>query len=338
MLDLSGKSILITGGTGSFGKMFTKLILERYPGVKRLVIFSRDEQKHFNMAMEFPESKFPAMRYFIGDVRNKERLDRAFEGIDIVIHAAAMKHVHIAEYNPSECIMTNIKGAENVISSALKCGVKNVVALSTDKACAPINLYGATKLTSDKLFIAANNIKGSRNIKFSVVRYGNVMGSNGSVMPFFLKKRKEGVLPITDKKMTRFNISLQDGCQMVFDAIEKSWGGELFVPKIPSYRIVDVASAIGPECIQKVVGIRPGEKVHEEMITVSDALNTYDIGKYYAILPQQTVFKRDEFIKHFNAKPVDPNFSYNSGNNEEWETVESLRKLIKIHVDSNFKD
>ena len=337
MLDLNGKSILITGGTGSFGKMFTKLILERYPGLKRLVILSRDEQKHFNMAMEFPESKFPAMRYFIGDVRDKERLDRAFEGIDIVIHAAAMKHVHLAEYNPSECIKTNINGAENVIASALKCGVKDVVALSTDKACAPINLYGATKLTSDKLFIAANNIKGLRNIKFSVVRYGNVMGSNGSVMPFFLKKRKDGVLPITDKKMTRFNISLRDGCQMVFDAIEKSWGGELFVPKIPSYRIVDVASAIGPECIQKVVGIRPGEKLHEEMITVSDALNTYDIGKYYAILPQQSVFKRDEFIKHFNAKLVDPNFSYNSGDNEEWETIESLRELVKIHVDPNFK-
>ena len=337
MLDLNGKSILITGGTGSFGKMFTKLILERYPGLKRLVILSRDEQKHFNMAMEFPESKFPAMRYFIGDVRDKERLDRAFEGIDIVIHAAAMKHVHLAESNPSECIKTNINGAENVIASALKCGVKDVVALSTDKACAPINLYGATKLTSDKLFIAANNIKGLRNIKFSVVRYGNVMGSNGSVMPFFLKKRKDGVLPITDKKMTRFNISLRDGCQMVFDAIEKSWGGELFVPKIPSYRIVDVASAIGPECIQKVVGIRPGEKLHEEMITVSDALNTYDIGKYYAILPQQSVFKRDEFIKHFNAKLVDPNFSYNSGDNEEWETIESLRELVKIHVDPNFK-
>jgi len=337
MLDLNGKSILITGGTGSFGKMFTRLILDRNPDVKRLVIFSRDEQKHFNMAMEFSETKYPAMRYFIGDVRDKERLDRAFEGIDIVIHAAAMKHVHLAEYNPSECIKTNINGAENVIASALKCGVKDVVALSTDKACAPINLYGATKLTSDKLFIAANNIKGSRNIKFSVVRYGNVMGSNGSVMPFFLKKRKDGVLPITDKKMTRFNISLQDGCQMVFDAIEKSWGGELFVPKIPSYKIVDVASAIGPECIQKVVGIRPGEKVHEEMITVSDSLNTYDIGKYYAILPQQTVFKREGFIKHFNAKLVDPNFSYNSGDNEKWETIESLRELVKIHVDPNFK-
>ena len=237
MLDLNGKSILITGGTGSFGKMFTKLILERNPDVN-VWLYSLEMNKNIlTWLWNFPETKYPAMRYFIGDVRDKERLERAFEGIDIVIHAAAMKHVHLAEYNPSECIKTNINGAENVIAAAIKCGVKDVVALSTDKACAPINLYGATKLTSDKLFIAANNIKGSRNIKFSVVRYGNVMGSNGSVMPFFLKKRKDGVLPITDKKMTRFNISLQDGCQMVFDAIEKAWGGELFVPKIPSYKI-----------------------------------------------------------------------------------------------------
>lgn len=336
MLNLNGKSILITGGTGSFGKMFTKLILKRYPNVKRLVILSRDEQKHFNMAMEFPETKYPAMRYFIGDVRDKNRLERAFEGIDIVIHAAAMKHVHLAEYNPSECINTNINGAENVIAAAMKCGVKNVVALSTDKACAPINLYGATKLTSDKLFIAANNIKGSRDIKFSVVRYGNVMGSNGSVMPFFLNKKSTGVLPITDNQMTRFNISLEDGCQMVFDAIENSWGGELFVPKIPSYKILDVARAIAPECDYEEVGIRPGEKLHEEMITVSDAINTYDIGKYYVILPQKTIFDRNEYINHFKAKLVDPNFSYNSGDNEEWETVESLRELVKIHVDSNF--
>ena len=337
MLNLNGKSILITGGTGSFGKMFTKLILERNPDLKRLVILSRDEQKHFNMAMEFSETKYPAMRYFIGDVRDNERLERAFEGIDIVIHAAAMKHVHLAEYNPSECIKTNINGAENVIAAAMKCGVKNVVALSTDKACAPINLYGATKLTSDKLFIAANNIKGSRDIKFSVVRYGNVMGSNGSVMPFFLNKRKEGVLPITDKRMTRFNISLQDGCQMVFYAIEKAWGGELFVPKIPSYKIVDVATAIGPDCRQDEVGIRPGEKLHEEMITVSDAINSYDIGKYYVILPQVPVFDREEFVTHFNAKLVDPNFSYNSGDNDEWESVDSLKALVKEFVDPSFE-
>ena len=337
MLDLNNKSILITGGTGSFGKMFTKLILERYPNVKRLVIFSRDEQKHFQMGLQFPESKYPSLRYFIGDVRDCKRLDRAFEGIDIVIHAAAMKHVHIAEYNPSECIKTNIGGAENVISASIKCGVKSVVALSTDKACAPINLYGATKLTSDKLFIAANNIKGNRDVKFSVVRYGNVMGSNGSVMPFFLKNRNKGKLPITDKNMTRFNISLQDGCQMVFDAIENSWGGELFVPKIPSYRITDVAEAIGPKCKIEEVGIRPGEKLHEEMITVSDAINTYDIGKYYVILPQVTVFDKEEFVKHFDAQKVNSDFSYNSGDNDQWETIDSLRGLIKEFVDPNFE-
>jgi len=337
MLNLNGKSILITGGTGSFGKMFTKLILERNPDVKRLVILSRDEQKHFNMAMEFPEEKYPAIRYFIGDVRDKERLIRAFEGIDIVIHAAAMKHVHLAEYNPMECVKTNILGAENVINAALEMGVENVVALSTDKAAAPINLYGATKLASDKLFIAANNIKGKRNITFSVVRYGNVMGSNGSVMPFFLNKREEGILPITHEKMTRFNISLQDGCQMVFDAIENAWGGEVFVPKIPSYKIVDVATAIGPNCEQKVVGIRPGEKLHEEMITISDAMNTYDLGKYYAILPLKPNFDVKEYISHFNAKLVDEEFSYNSGNNEQWETVESLRDLVKKFVDPNFE-
>ena len=337
MLNLNNKSILITGGTGSFGKMFVNIILNKYPKVKRLVIFSRDEQKHYNMSINFPTSKYPCLRYFVGDVRDRRRLIRAFENIDIVIHAAAMKHVDIAEYNPSECIKTNIDGAENVIEAAMICGVKNVIALSTDKACAPINLYGATKLTSDKLFIAANNIKGNRDIKFSVVRYGNVMGSNGSVMPFFLKKRKEGVLPITDINMTRFNISLEDGCKMVFHAIDKAWGGELFIPKIPSYKIIDVAKAICPNCKYEIVGIRPGEKLHEEMITVSDALNTYDIGKYYAILPQQTVFKRDEFIKHFNAKLVDPNFSYNSGDNNQWETVKSLRRLVKKHVDTNFK-
>lgn len=337
MLDLNNKSILITGGTGSFGKMFTKLIFERFPNVKRLVIFSRDEQKHYQMAMEYPESQYPGIRYFIGDVRDEKRLISAFEGIDVVIHAAAMKHVDIAEYNPMECIKTNVLGAENVINAALECGVKNVVALSTDKAAAPINLYGATKLTSDKLFIAANNIKGKRDIKFSVVRYGNVMGSNGSVMPFFLNKRKEGVLPITDFRMTRFNISLEDGCEMVFNAIENAWGGEIFVPKIPSYKIVDVATAIAPECAQKEVGIRPGEKLHEEMITSSDSFNTLDLGKYYVILPQKTVFDIKEYKKKFNAKEAPQGFSYNSGNNDEWETIESLRELIIIHVDSTFK-
>jgi UDP-N-acetylglucosamine 4,6-dehydratase (inverting) len=337
MLDLNHKSILITGGTGSFGKMFTKIILQKYPNVKRLVILSRDEQKHFQMGMEFPESKYSALRYFIGDVRDKKRLIRAFEDIDIVIHAAAMKHVHLAEYNPMECVKTNVLGAENVIEAAFEANVKNVVALSTDKAAAPINLYGATKLTSDKLFIAANNIKGKRDIRFSVVRYGNVMGSNGSVMPFFLKKRKEGFLPITDKRMTRFNISLQDGCQMVFDAIEKAWGGEIFIPKIPSYNIVDVATAICPDCEQKEIGIRPGEKLHEEMITTSDSFTTYDLGKYYAILPQNTTFNLQDYIAHFKAKLVPQGFNYNSGENDQWETVESLRELIKTYVDPDFK-
>ena len=294
MLDLNNKSILITGGTGSFGKMFTKLIFERYPLVKRLVILSRDEQKHFRMGQEFSENDFPAIRYFIGDVRDSKRLLKAFEGIDVVIHAAAMKHVHIAEYNPLECIRTNINGAENVIDAALNCGVKHVVALSTDKAAAPINLYGATKLTSDKLFIAANNVKGNRDIKFSVVRYGNVMGSNGSVMPFFIDKKKSGCkfLPITDSEMTRFNISLEDGCEMVFNAIENAWGGEIFIPKIPSYKITDVARAIAPELEQRIVGIRPGEKLHEEMITASDSYNTLDLGRYYTILPQKSPYSK----------------------------------------------
>ena len=336
MLDLNGKAILITGGTGSFGKMFTKIILNKYPKVKRLVILSRDEQKHFQMGMEFPDTKYPAIRYFIGDVRDRDRLIRAFEGIDIVIHAAAMKHVHLAEYNPMECIKTNVLGAENVIQASFEAGVKTVVALSTDKAAAPINLYGATKLTSDKLFIAANNIRGKRDVKFSVVRYGNVMGSNGSVMPFFLDKRKEGVLPITDKRMTRFNISLEDGCEMVFHAIDKAWGGEIFVPKIPSYNIVDVATAICPKCEQKEVGIRPGEKLHEEMITASDSFTTYDLGKYYAILPQTPMFSLEDYIKHFKAKIVPQGFHYNSGENDEWETIESLRVLIRKYVDPDF--
>ena len=336
MLDLNHKTILITGGTGSFGKKFTELILSRYPKVKRLVILSRDEQKHYQMALDYPESKYPMIRYFVGDVRDKERLMSAFEGVDIVIHAAAMKHVHIAEYNPMECIKTNILGAENVITAAIASGVSNVVALSTDKAAAPINLYGATKLASDKLFVAANNIRGGRDLKFSVVRYGNVMGSNGSVMPFFMKKKAEGVLPITDDRMTRFNISLEDGCEMVFNAIDSAWGGEIFVPKIPSYKTTDVAHAIAPECKQVVVGIRPGEKLHEEMITASDSFNTWDLGKYYAILPQKTMFNLDEFAAHFNAKRVPEGFNYNSATNDEWETIESLRAQIKEHVDPNF--
>jgi UDP-N-acetylglucosamine 4,6-dehydratase/5-epimerase len=333
---LNGKSILITGGTGSLGKELTKTILTKWPDVKRLVIYSRDEQKQYQMAQEFSETDFPAIRYFIGDVRDLERLKRAFNGIDYVIHAAAMKHVHIAEYNPDECVKTNIGGADNVIKACFSTNVTKVVALSTDKACAPINLYGATKLTSDKLFIAANNIKGNQDIKFSVVRYGNVMGSNGSVFPFFMSKRDSGVLPITDPNMTRFNISLQGGVDMVLHALDSAWGGELYVPKIPSYKILDVAQAIGPNCEHKIFGIRPGEKIHEEMITSSDSFTTYDLGKYYVILPQVTNWNLEEYIKKFNAKLVPQGFNYTSGDNDEWETVDSLRSLIKEHLYPDF--
>ncbi len=336
MLDLNGKSILITGGTGSLGKHLTKNILSKFPNVKRLVIYSRDEQKQFEMAQEFPMSKYPAIRYFIGDVRDEDRLKKAFKDIEFVIHTAAMKHVPIAEYNPMECVKTNVLGAENVINAALETEVKNVVALSTDKAAAPINLYGATKLCSDKLFVAANNIRGKHDIKFSVVRYGNVMGSNGSVIPFFIKKRKEGVLPITDANMTRFNISLQEGVDLVLHAMETAWGGEIFVPKIPSYKLTDVATAVGPNCKQEIVGIRPGEKVHEEMITSSDSFSTYDLGKYYAILPQVPNFNLNDYIKHFNTKAVIPGFQYNSGENKDFIGVDEIRKLIMENLDADF--
>lgn len=333
---LESKSILITGGTGSLGKALTSHILENYQNVKKVVIYSRDEQKQFQMAQEYPPQKYPQLRFLIGDVRDKDRLTRALKGIDYVIHAAAMKHVPIAEYNPDECIKTNIGGAQNVIHASLETTVTRVVALSTDKACAPINLYGATKLTSDKLFIAANNIKGNNPIRFSVVRYGNVMGSNGSVIPFFMNKRKEGTLPITDPNMTRFNISLEGGVNMVMHALEYAWGGELFVPKIPSYKILDVAEAIAPESRKEIVGIRPGEKVHEEMITSSDSFYTYDLGKYYAILPATHSWDLDKFIETFEATKVEEGFTYNSGENREWETVATLRNLIKVHVDSSF--
>ncbi len=337
MLDLNDKSLLITGGTGSFGKAFVKKVLTEWPSIKRLVIYSRDEQKQYQMGLDYPLSKYPNVRFFIGDVRDFERLKRALRGIDYVIHAAAMKHVPIAEYNPMECVKTNILGAENVINACLETSVQKVVALSTDKAAAPINLYGATKLASDKLFIAANNIRGNNPITFSVVRYGNVMGSNGSVIPFFLNKRKSGVLPITDTSMTRFNISLDEGVDMVLHALETAWGGELFVPKIPSYKITDVAMAIGPDCKHEVVGIRPGEKIHEEMITSSDSFSTYDLGKYYAILPQLHNWPLEDYIKHFNAVKVPQGFYYNSGENTEWLSVEDIRALIKEHVDEEFE-
>jgi UDP-N-acetylglucosamine 4,6-dehydratase len=327
----SSKSILVTGGTGSFGQAFVRRILTEHPDVKRLVVFSRDELKQFEMAQVFPESRYPAIRYFIGDIRDEPRLRRALEGIDVVVHAAALKQVPAAEYNPFECIKTNVLGAQNLIEACLDSGVSRVVALSTDKAAAPINLYGATKLCSDKLFVAANNVRGSRDIRFSVVRYGNVMGSRGSVIPYFLDKVKTGELPITSPEMTRFNISLDEGVDMVLWALEKAKGGEIFVPKIPSYRITDVANAIGPDCKHPVVGIRPGEKVHEEMITASDSFNTVDLGQYYAILPSFEAGLRSEYVKD-GAIPVPEGFSYNSGDNPDFLTVPQLRDLIARHV------
>jgi UDP-N-acetylglucosamine 4,6-dehydratase (inverting) len=335
---LNNKAILITGGTGSFGKAFVKTVLARHPDIKRLVIYSRDELKQFQMAQQFSGDQYPGIRYFIGDVRDLDRLRRAMEGIDVVIHAAALKQVPAAEYNPFECIKTNVLGAQNVIEACLDSGVQRVVALSTDKAAAPINLYGATKLCSDKLFVAANNIKGHRDIRFIVVRYGNVMGSRGSVIPFFLEKRSSGVLPITDPGMTRFNISLQEGVDMVLWSLEHAWGGEILVPKIPSYRITDVARAIGPECVHSVIGVRPGEKLHEEMITASDSFNTVDMGKYYAILPAGAKYSKQEYCEKAKANPVKHGFCYNSGSNESFLTVDELRDLIHTHVGQSCMD
>jgi len=332
----SESQILITGGTGSFGRYFVKHVLSNYPYIKRLVVFSRDELKQWEMRQSFPEEDYPQLRFFLCDVRDQDRLRRALEGIDTVIHAAALKQVPAAEYNPIEFIKTNILGAENLVQACLDCDVRRVVALSTDKAAAPINLYGATKLCSDKLFIAANNIKGSRNLSFSVVRYGNVMGSRGSVIPFFLGRASSGTLPITDPSMTRFNISLSEGVDMVFWALQNAMGGELFVPKIPSYRITDLAEAIGPSCDKPVVGIRPGEKIHEEMITSSDSLSTIDLGRFYAILSSdgtgEEAYNRAD--RPFERVPRD--FTYNSGSNPEFLSVIQLRSLIKEHVDPAF--
>lgn len=329
---LDNKAILITGGTGSFGKAAVRSIFALYPNVRRIVVYSRDELKQYEMALDYPAADYPAIRFFIGDIRDQDRLRRALEGIDIVIHAAALKQVPAAEYNPFECIKTNVIGAQNLIEACFDSGVTRVVALSTDKAAAPINLYGATKLCSDKLFVAANRIKGDRDLRLSVVRYGNVMGSRGSVIPFFLDRRASGVLPITDERMTRFNISLQEGVDMVLWALENAEGGEIFVPKIPSYRVVDVANAVGPDCRQDVVGIRPGEKIHEEMITNSDSLNTVDLGRYFAILPSAGDYTIADYCQRNGARPVAPGFSYDSGSNDHFLTVEDIRGLIDEHV------
>ena len=332
----SNSRLLLTGGTGSFGKAFVSCLLRQSPEIKRVVIFSRDELKQWEMQQQFPAKQFPQLRFFLGDVRDRDRLRRALEGIDTVVHAAALKQVPAAEYNPIEFINTNVLGAENVVQACLDTDVKRVVALSTDKAAAPINLYGATKLCSDKLFIAANNIKGDRDLRFSVVRYGNVMGSRGSVIPFFLEKAKYGILPITDSKMTRFNISLSEGVDMVLWSLKNALGGELFVPKIPSYRIMDLAEAIGPGCEKPIVGIRPGEKIHEEMITSSDSFTTFDLGPYYAILPSDGRVLNHYLNDDINASSVPPGFAYNSGSNSDFLDVSQLRFLIREHVDSSF--
>jgi len=336
MLD-SSVGLLITGGTGSFGKAFISKILLSSSCVRRLVVYSRDELKQWELQQHYPEREFPQLRFFLGDVRDRDRLRRALEGIDMVVHAAALKQVPAAEYNPIEFINTNVLGAENLVQACLDSNVKRVVALSTDKAAAPINLYGASKLCSDKLFIAANNIKGMRDLRFSVVRYGNVMGSRGSVIPFFIEKAKSGVLPITDPTMTRFNISLSEGVAMVLWALEHALGGELFVPKIPSYRITDVADAIGPSCEKLITGIRPGEKIHEEMITPSDSFTTVDLGDYYAILPSDGRVHELYQAAGISMKSVPKGFAYNSGSNLEFLTLEQLRALIRKNVDPAFQ-
>ena len=327
------KTILVTGGTGSFGKKFIGTILLKY-SPKKIIIYSRDELKQFEMQNSVPfSSHFETLRYFIGDVRDYSRLKKAMNEVDIVVHAAALKQVPAAEYNPFEAVKTNILGAQNVIDSSLENNVSKVIALSTDKACAPINLYGATKLTSDKLFIAANNHKGARNISFSVVRYGNVMGSRGSVIPFFIDKLESGVLPITDERMTRFNITLSKGVDFVVECFNKMWGGEIFIPKIPSYKILDVANAIAPNAKLEFVGIRPGEKLHEEMITATDSISTIEFDTYFVILPTITNWDVDSFISSsndsFTGKKCDEGFSYNSLNNNDFLSIADLQKLIK---------
>ena len=329
-MQIKNKTILVTGGTGSFGKKFIQTILEGYRP-KKVIVYSRDELKQFEMQQIWKDNDTTPIRYFIGDVRDLSRLVRAMEGVEIVIHAAALKQVPATEYNPFEAVKTNVLGAQNVIDACFESGVKKVIALSTDKAAAPINLYGATKLTSDKLFITANNYRGKHEIKFSVVRYGNVMGSRGSVIPFFQEKRKEGVLPITDMRMTRFNLTLQEGVDFVLKSLDRMWGGEIFVPKIPSYRILDVAKAIAPECEYRNIGIRPGEKLHEEMITVSDAMNTLEFDSYYVIVPSIRQWDKAKFMNESNGKkgkPCPEGFSYDSGKNKDFLTVDQLRELI----------
>ncbi|WP_331697630.1 UDP-N-acetylglucosamine 4,6-dehydratase (inverting) [Paenibacillus sp. IITD108] len=320
---LENKVILVTGGTGSFGKRFIQQALTL--NARKIIVFSRDELKQYEMRKEFGEDS--RLRYFIGDVRDKERLYRAFDGVDIVIHAAAMKHVEACEYNPFEAIKTNINGAQNIIEAAIDCGVERVIALSTDKAAAPVNLYGATKLASDKLFVAANSYASGKKTKFSVVRYGNVVGSRGSVVPFFQSIRHKGVLPITDERMTRFWITLDQGVQFVIDSLDRMNGGEIFVPKIPSMRITDLAKAIAPECSFEITGIRPGEKLHETMITLDDARHTLEFGDYYVIAPEFNWWTTKKMV----GKKLPDGFEYNSLSNEQWLDIEALREIVSTY-------
>jgi UDP-N-acetylglucosamine 4,6-dehydratase len=324
----ANKSVLVTGGTGSFGKKFIKNVLENYKP-KRLIVFSRDELKQFDMRAEFPEEKYPEIRYFLGDVRDKERLYRAFDDVQIVIHAAAIKQVPAAEYNPLEAIKTNVLGAANIIDAAIDCGVEKVIALSTDKAANPINLYGATKLCSDKLFVAANAYSGRHCTRFGVVRYGNVVGSRGSVIPFFLKMRETGKLPITDPRMTRFWITLEQGVEFVLNSLTMMAGGEIFVPKIPSMNIMDLAQAIAPNCKTQIVGIRPGEKLHEALVPEDDARRTLEFDTHFVIQPELGFWHLDR-TTHAGGKPCPEGFSYSSDRNDERLTIDALREMINL--------
>ena len=328
MIDLNDKTILVTGGTGSFGQQFIRTVLENFD-MRRCIVFSRDEQKHYDMLQSFPVERYPCMRYFIGDVRDVDRLELAMRDVDYVVHAAAMKHVPLAEYNPFECVMTNIHGAENVVKAALRKGVKRVIALSTDKAANPINLYGATKLAADKIFIAANNLAGAGGTEFSVVRYGNVIGSRGSVIPFFRQLIAEDVphLPITDERMTRFWITLDQGVQFVLSCLRMMRGGEVFVPKIPSMRIVDVARCLAPGKPIEVIGIRPGEKLHEVMVPADEARATLDHGDRYIVLPT-FMASPDTVYRGAGATPVKNDFSYASDSNEEWLSGDELTETV----------
>ena len=342
MLNIDNKVILITGGSGSFGRKFIDITLRDYPGVKKIIVYSRDEMKHLEMMRLYPEKQYPQLRFFVGDVRDKDRLMRACEDVDILIHAASLMSLEASEYNPDETIKTNIVGSQNVIDCSLKCGIRNVIALSSDKACSPASLYGASQLVSDKLFVAANNIVGKKDIHFSVIRYGNVMGSKGSVFQYFMERSNLGgrELPITDKRMTRFLISNQQVVNLVYYVIEKQLGGEIFVPKMPSYRLTDLATAIAPKMEQKEVGKRLGEKLTEDIISESDAENTLETTDFYVTIPAISFIKgrtKEDFIEHFKGKPVADGFKYSSDTNTMFETVETLREKIRRYIDYNFQ-